>query len=106
MLSGTEADKAAIADGDIPAGEHVPNDYYIRNKNPKLRTFEVAFNAKITMKTYKANGGLKPKTITFSELKALYSKNDEEAKMFKKYVPYWIELKGSTITSIEELFIP
>ena len=42
FLTGAEADAAAIADGVISPGEHVDNDYYPRNVNPKLREFAVA----------------------------------------------------------------
>jgi len=101
-LNGAAADKAAIADGKIPKGEHVDNGYYIRNNNPKLRTFEVDSNTNITMKTYKTKGN-NPKNITFSQFKAIYLKNNTEVAT---YTPFWVELKGSTITSIEEQFIP
>jgi hypothetical protein len=47
FLTGAEADAAAIADGFISPGEHVDNDYYTRNVNPKLREFAVAKNVDI-----------------------------------------------------------
>jgi spore germination protein GerM len=41
-LTGEEANRAAIEDGEIAEGDTVPNDYYIRNLNPQLRTLPVA----------------------------------------------------------------
>lgn len=48
FLTGAPADAAAVADGVIVAGEHVDNDYYVRNNNTKLRTFTVSNSVVIT----------------------------------------------------------
>lgn len=48
FLGGAEADAAAVADGVILPGEHVDNDYYVRNNNTKLRTFTVSGSVVIT----------------------------------------------------------
>ena len=41
-LTGEDADRAAIEDGEIEEGDSVPNGYYIRNVNPQLRTLPIA----------------------------------------------------------------
>lgn len=50
-LTGDEADRAAIEDGEIAEGESVPNGYYIRNVNPQLRTLPVADDVTIFLPT-------------------------------------------------------
>ena len=47
FLVGAAADAAAVADGFIVPGEHVDNDYYVRNNNTKLRTFTVSNSVSI-----------------------------------------------------------
>jgi hypothetical protein len=47
ILSGPEAQAAALADGFISPGETLDTDYYVRNNNPKLRTFTVSNSAEI-----------------------------------------------------------
>ena len=52
FLTGAKADAAAVKDGVIAAGEHVDNDYYISNKNSRLRTHDIDPDAPVHMKTY------------------------------------------------------
>lgn len=40
-LTGDEADRAAAEDGFVEPGEDVPNDYYVRNVNERLRTLAI-----------------------------------------------------------------
>ena len=54
FLTGAAADAAAIADGVISPGEHVDDDYYVRNKNNKLRTFDISNS--VTIITYSRDG--------------------------------------------------
>ncbi len=46
FLTGDEAVSAAVADGEISAGDYI--EYYARNKNPLLRTFTVHDTVAIT----------------------------------------------------------
>jgi hypothetical protein len=48
FLSGEAANEAAVEDGATPAGEPVPNDYYIRNPEPALETLPVAPGVRVT----------------------------------------------------------
>lgn len=48
-LTGEEANRAAIEDGVIEEGDTVPNDYYVRNQNPQLRTLPLADGAGIDL---------------------------------------------------------
>ncbi len=70
-LTGAEADAAAIAAGEIAAGQHVEDDYYVRNNNPKLRTFTVSDSVAVTLDPRRSHDeGLVP--ITWAELSALW----------------------------------
>ncbi|BAU29571.1 hypothetical protein DFP93_1344 [Aneurinibacillus soli] len=97
-----EAGECDDQDGDC----YPPDDYYIRNVNPKLRTFPLNKNVPIYVQklhfTYDAPVDTYKK-YTPASFKALSTSS-------KNYivtdVPYWLTLKGDTITKIEEQFIP
>jgi hypothetical protein len=48
-LSGTAAERAAVADKVIKPGEAVPNDYYVVDSDHRLLTFLVAGDAHVTV---------------------------------------------------------
>jgi hypothetical protein len=48
-LEGETANAAAAADGVVKPGEAVPNDYYIRNPDHKLLTYELPADARVTV---------------------------------------------------------
>jgi hypothetical protein len=48
-LSGTAAERAAVADKVIKPGEAVPNDYYVVDSDHRLLTFLVAADARVTV---------------------------------------------------------
>jgi hypothetical protein len=100
FYTGEEADKAAIEDGEIQPGEHVPNDYYIRNKNPKLRTFEIADNVNCFVSYFKEEGGVDLKYVDLSYLKSLLTSGELEFR------PFWIERKGNVVIKITEQYVP
>ncbi len=50
-LTGEEADRAAVEDGEIAEGESVPNGYYIRNVTPQLRTLPLADGVSLFLPT-------------------------------------------------------
>ena len=106
-LTDKAASKAATEDGFIARGQEVENDYYIRNNNPKLRTFEIDPSVKITMKTWKMDqtGQVGPKSITLAQFKNIYTSADSNSEVLTG-APYWIELKNNKVTSITEQYIP
>ena len=65
-LTGDAANQAALEDGAIGEGETVPNDYYIRNQNPQLRTLPVAPEVAINLPT-PAFGSVINVTVTVGE---------------------------------------
>ena len=103
FLTGDEADVAAVADGYIVEGEHVENDYWIRNDNTKLRTFTVSASAVITTD----NRSIPPREIvtrTWSEFAEFWQLSGEEAWLSRG--PWWIERDGDTVVKIEQQFVP
>lgn len=103
MLSGAEADEAAVEAGIIEEGEHVDNDYFIRNVNPLLREFAVSDSAVITTETY---GTVPERAVTWAEFKSFFSDTPPAGDEHMSQVPWWIERNGNTIVSISEQFLP
>jgi len=70
-LTGIEANQAAIEDGDIPEGDTVPNDYYIRNQNPQLRTLPLAGDVAVMLPT-SAFGSVEVTPVIVTDWLALF----------------------------------
>lgn len=108
-LTGDAAEKAMRQDGECPAtGEClVLNDYYIRNQNPLIRTFEIDPAATILMQTYSMGeaGGdiIWNQPITYAQFKSIFTNN---AKLHLKDVPYIVEIQNQKITKITEQYVP
>jgi hypothetical protein len=108
FLVGAAADSAAIADGVIAAGEHVDNDYYVRNNSTKLRTFDVSNSVAIT--TYSR---VDPIDVadppvswnTFYDFWNLIGPPLPEDMGMSEGL-WWIERDGNTIISIEQQWVP
>jgi hypothetical protein len=93
-LTGAEADKAAIEDGVIKPGEHVENDYYIRNKNPKLRTINLGPSVVV----YLSDCSSGPCKQVRADLDAL--------KKRPTPIPVWISVFKYTVIRIDEQYRP
>ncbi len=93
FLTGAAADKAAAEDGVITPGQHVDNDYYIRNTNPKLRT--ITFSPSASIKLVDCNSGCKPAPSTLEKLRARPTP-----------LPVWITIKQRIVVKVEEQYRP
>lgn len=106
-LSGSAAEKAMREDGECPkTGECIVyNDYYIRNVNPLIRTFEIAPDAEITMQTYtmETTGQIQPEKISFLQFSQIFSSSTD---LSLKNAPYIVEISSNKITKINEQYIP
>lgn len=106
-LTGTEAQKAMREDGACPkTGECIVfDDYYIRNVNPLIRTFEIAPEAEITMQTYdmEETGLIHPQKISFAQYSWIFA---PKVNSRLKDVPYIIEISSNKITKVNEQYIP
>lgn len=108
FLTGAEADAAALADGVISPGEHVDNDYYPRNVNPKLREFAVAQNVDIV--TYS-----RQEPIDVADPACSWGDFYDFWNLIGPPLPqdmglseglWWIERDGDTIVRIEQQWVP
>jgi hypothetical protein len=95
FLTGKAAIKAASA-----AGEESPppNDYFIVNDNPKLRTLPVRadFVTVNTLMAQETGSSTKSTVITFEDF----------AQLDTRYAVFWITVRDGRVTNISEQFIP
>ena len=103
FLTGDEANAAAAKRGDeVP----VPNDYYIVNDNPKLRTLQVSPNADIELVDWKecCDKVFKPNWQKFQDSFAL---DEAPAGRYKgKFTHYWVTVNRGEVVQIQEQFVP
>lgn len=107
MFTGTAADNAARADSEIGPGEHVDNDYYIRNRNPRLRTFATDPAVQIIAQTYNMSttGQVGDRSISLATFKTIFqTKPSSNENMVVN--PWWITLRGTKIIKIKEQYLP
>jgi hypothetical protein len=98
FFTGDAATKAAAEDGkESPP----PNDYYIRNVNPRLRILPVAADAPITVNVLAAQAtgsATKDVSVTLAKL-ASYFPNAGKP-------PFWITVAQGQVTKIAEQYLP
>ena len=98
FFTGDAATKAAAEDGEESPP---PNDYYIRNVNPRLRTLPVRSDAPITVNVLAAGStgsATKDVAVTLAEL-ATYFPNSGTA-------PFWLTLDQGQVTNAAQQFLP
>jgi len=106
-LTGDEAKKAALADGECRVlSACAPNGFYIQNKDSKIETLPLNDNVEILMQTY----GHNPDGSYVVNQKINY---DEFAKIFAadsdsplKVSPYHVNILNGEITKITEKYVP
>lgn len=106
FLTGEEAKKAWVAaHPDEPDGP--PNDYFIVNQNPKLRTMDFADPVTVIIVDM-SGGGVGSKEIALAGLPARLAdtKPAEAGDKRLSYNPYWLTVEHNKITRIEEQFLP
>ncbi len=106
FLTGAKADAAAVKDGVIAVGEHVDNDYYISNKNTRLRTHDIDPDAPVHMKTYSSSGGIKPTTITMKQFMKIWDSINPHDKVLANDIGYWVVLEDEVVKSVTEQYVP
>jgi hypothetical protein len=107
-LTGDAALEAMEKDGKCP--ENAPclviNDYYIRNNDSQIRTFEISPRVTITMQTFELEKIMDVKwnqCISFRQFKDIYTMDDWPRL---RDVPYIVEIKNQKIIKITEQYIP
>jgi hypothetical protein len=103
FLQGEEANQAAAEHGDeVP----VPNDYYIVNDNPRLRTLAIARDAEVWVIDWTdccdlVQGETQPFVDAFATKHhawdALYQGSE---------APYWLTVEGGVVVKIEVQYLP
>jgi hypothetical protein len=107
MLTGEEARQAAIEAGVIEPDEDLPNDYFIRNVNTKLREFTISPAVAITTATRWAPNDGPAAPCTWEEFVGFWGPGplpDGDTQLHA--VPWWIVRTGTEVHSIEEQYIP
>jgi len=109
-LSGDVAEKAMREDGECPkTGECIVyDDYYIRNQNPLIRTFEISPDVKVVMQTYGVEQtGIvgDNQEITLDQFENIFSSGSEPNSHLKDS-PYIVEISNQQIVKITEQYIP
>ena len=98
FFTGEAATKAAAEDGkESPP----PNDYYIRNVNPRLRTLPVRSGAPITVNVLAAQtsgNSTKDVSVTLDELAGYFPNNGT--------APFWITVEQGQVAKIAQQFLP
>jgi hypothetical protein len=99
----------AAADAATAAGEESPppNDYFIVNSNPKLRTFAVSKTAVITVLGWGSSDSTAPTKISLAKFKDLMPGGPGDPPIDYAEAYYYITVKnGTTVTKIEQIFFP
>jgi hypothetical protein len=103
-FEGAAADRAAQKDGVIPAGQSMPNDYYIRNASPAWRTLPVAPQPRVSMTTWH-QGALGWSRVSLGRLQtALTMPSPRYAGLAQ--CPFWIRVQGGQVTGIHQQYTP
>jgi hypothetical protein len=103
FLTGDEANEAAEEHGDeVP----VPNDYYIVNDNPKLRTLQVAPDVRLLVIDWGdccelTEGEIQPFVDAFA------TEDHEWDSMYQGSMSwYWLTVEDGVVVEIEEQYLP
>ena len=116
FLTGMDANLAAEEAGEISPGEGVPNDYFIRNENPRLRTFELISG--VTIVDLSSDGGFR--ILSPDDWAELWSTAqqcqadgwpedcaDLATQWYgQSYLPYWVQVDDTRIIRMEEQYLP
>ncbi|MDF1597566.1 MAG: hypothetical protein P1T08_15920 [Acidimicrobiia bacterium] len=121
-LSGDEANQAAFEEGVIASVEEgVPNDYYIRNVNPQLRTLPLADD--VTVWLISPVEGVTSVEVGIGEWLGLFNdgvpwdyETDEIPTWDEPYfgyygaamkqTPYWFVILDGEVIAIEQQYVP
>jgi hypothetical protein len=98
-FTGTQAQKAAIADGAIVAGEHVKHGRYLRNTEGSWSIMQVAPGALFTVHHY--NGTTSSISVSLSTLAGILSSPGSSSER-TAHNPFWFTVSGGLVTGGRE----
>ena len=106
LLTGDAAVTAAIEDGALEPGEtSIDNDYYVRNKNPKLRTVTVGPTAPVNVLSSPGSPDLESGSLQ-KLAEALTAVPVGDPAEGGPRLPVQIVARGGLISRIDEVFFP
>ena len=82
-----------------------PNDYYIVNINPRLRTLPVTSDIEVQLVRLHEGGGTELEPGTWEELPTYLDAYPTEDDRLS-WNPFWITIHSGEVTAIEEQYIP
>jgi hypothetical protein len=114
FLTGDEATIAAREDGKIGEDQETPGGFYLRNRNPKLRTLTLGDVGVVTVLACFPEDGpcAEPYAVpieTWIEMSSQPDMAEEELGWFwygAGFAPYWLTLQDGVIVQIFEQYIP
>lgn len=103
FLTGKDATAAAKKAG---AESPPPNDYFIVNENPKLRTLPVAANVEVTLTTKPGEGSVAEGYSSNVASLSAYLATDNEETASLRANGFWLHISGGVVVAIEEQYTP
>jgi hypothetical protein len=102
-LQGLTAERAAVAAKAIPAGEPVPNDYYILDEGHRVLTYLVAPTARVTVLTR----GVASTRVTVAELAQIVrGTNPRHRPLLEPKAGFWLRVESDTVRSLDQQYQP
>ena len=81
--------------------DHAPDGYWIRNVNPKIRTFTISKSARYVLQTRNLYKITWNENVTRSQFITFLKQRDTHHQ-----IPFHIEVKNGVVTKITEQYIP
>ena len=105
FLTGTDAERAAREDGRIGPDETVDNDYYVRNRNDRVRTLPVAPDAEIVVVRW--DDCCETVAAELEPFVAAFAPGAEPSGRYRgPGSQYWLTVSSGIVTRIEEQYVP
>jgi hypothetical protein len=114
FLSGDDATSAARADGVISDDEELPGGFYLRNRNPELRTLALGDPAPIVLQACYTDDGpcVVEETINLDAWVELLADPESAPDPYDWHwygygtAPYWLTIQDGLVIHINELYLP
>lgn len=101
VLSGEEAREAAVLAGDLPAGEDLPNDVYIRDVPEAPRSLAIDAQADVEIVDCSGTDGCQLRPVAVADLlTATVRPLNGDAAVWS------ITTEGGTVTTLAEIYLP
>jgi hypothetical protein len=107
FFTGEEAIAAYREDGQASPGDpDPPNDYYIRNVNPRLRTLPIGGAAAVTVVRLGEPSGAGSVPWTLAELPRHLAERGTGPEGQLSSSPYWLTVEDGVVVALDEQYLP